>query len=86
MIKELLTRANIISGENCGRLNCASCKNTDKPQNCHKRGILYETTCLDCMVDGTPIARYQGESARGGSERIRDHMDSARSKHKDSHI
>ena len=38
------------------------------------------------MVDGKPTARYVGESARSGAERMGEHMDDARSKSKDSHM
>ena len=86
MIKQLLTKNNIFAGEPCGRKKCEACKNTDKPQNCHRRGILYETTCLDCMVDGVATACYIGESARSGNERMNEHMEDARSSRRESHI
>ena len=86
MIRQLLTKSNIFAGEPCGRTRCEACRNTEKPQNCRRRGILYETTCLECMVDGKPTARYVGESARSGAERMGEHMDDARSKSKDSHM
>ena len=44
MLRQLLTKANIFAGEPCGREKCQACKHTEKPQNCRRRGILYETT------------------------------------------
>ena len=86
MIRQILTKANIFAGEGCGREKCEACCNFAKPQDCRRRGILYETTCLGCMVEGVPIARYVGESARSGAERMGEHMDDARSRNKDSHV
>ena len=47
---------------------------------------MYETSCMDCMVDGKPVARYVGESACSGAERMSEHVEDARSRSKDSHM
>ena len=86
MLRQLLTKANIFSGEPCGRSRCGACTSMEKPQNCRRRGILYETTCTECMVEGQPTARYVGESARSAAERKKEHLDDAKSKSKDSHM
>ena len=39
-------------------------------------GILYETRCLECNGDGKKGAVYVGESARSGSERMSEHLNS----------
>ena len=41
---------------------------------------------MECMKDGSPTARYVGESARSGAERMGEHTEDARSKNMDSHI
>ena len=49
MLRDLLTRSNIFEKEKCGRLGCVSCSMGAKPQNCRRRGIMYETFCTECM-------------------------------------
>ena len=86
MVKQLLTRSNLFSGEPCGRSKCEACRNAEKPPNCRRRGIMYETACMECMVDGSPVARYVGESTKSRCERIKEHLDDAKRKQKDSHV
>merc|ERR1711888_112933 len=50
-LKELLTKSNIFEKENCGRGGCISCLKGEKPQNCRRRGLMYETHCVECVVD-----------------------------------
>ena len=86
MIKDLLTGSNIFAGEGCGRKRCSACKSAKKPLNCRRRGILYETSCLECEVGEEQKALYVGESARSGAERMGEHWADAICGRKDSHI
>ena len=61
MLRDLLTRANIFDKEKCGRQNCVSCSMGANPQNCRRRGIMYETYCTKCMEGETHLAKYVGE-------------------------
>ena len=85
-IKELLTKANLFDKECCGREGCVSCKMGKKPQNCRRRGLVYETSCTECMEGDVAMARYVGESARSAKERFAEHWDDALKKKPDSHI
>ena len=86
-LKELLTKANIFDKESCGRAGCISCKMGKKPQNCRRRGLMYETACMECCnEDGSPRAKYVGESARSISERYNEHVVGGEKGLKDSHM
>ena len=63
-----------------------SCSKGAKPQNCRRRGVLYETWCLECMDGDNPLAKYVGETARSAKERFAEHWEDARKKKSDSHI
>ena len=85
-LRELLTRSNIYSKDHCGR-DCKACESQKKPQDCRRRGLVYETACLDCCdAAGEPRARYIGETTRSGSERFGEHVEDAVKEKKDSHI
>merc|ERR1711888_575881 len=85
-VRDLLSRPSIFGGEGCGRPNCGACSSAAKPVNCRKRGILYQTSCEECKVDGREQAVYVGESARSGFERMGEHWADAVCGRKDSHI
>lgn len=85
-LKSLLTKSNIFSDQGCGRENCGACNCAEKPLNCRRRSIMYETSCLECMKNGVPGAVYVGESARSAGERMTEHLDDAKARRKDSHI
>ena len=80
MLKDILTRADIFSGEVCGRDDCGACSRSSKRRSCRRRGILYETSCDECMVEGKSMATYVGESARSSYERMNEHLDDAKSR------
>ena len=85
-LRELLTRSNIYSKDHCGR-DCKACDHQKKPLDCRRRGLVYETACLDCRdAEGETRARYIGEKARSGSERFGEHREDAEKEKKDSHI
>ena len=60
MLKSILTKSNIFSGEGCGRGDCQACRHAEKSLDCRRRGLTYETTCLECISGGIPGARYVG--------------------------
>ena len=86
MLRDILTRSNIFEKEKCGRQGCVSCTMGAKPQNCRRRGIMYETYCTACRDGETPLAKYVGESARSAKERFGEHWEDARKGSPDSHI
>merc|ERR1712030_314120 len=86
MLRDILTTSNIFEKEKCGRDDCVSCSKGAKPQNCRRRGILYETFCTECMDGEIPLALYVGESARSAKERFGEHWDDAEKSRSDSHI
>ena len=49
-IRDMLVQADVFKSETCGREGCGACECASKPLNCRKRGIMYETSCLECMV------------------------------------
>ena len=78
-LKELLVKSNIFSKEKCGRSECGSCSQGKKLQDCRRRGILYLTSCTECLgADGKQRAKYVGESARSGMERYGEHLEDAK--------
>ena len=78
MIRDMLVRTSVFRGDNCGRPGCGACKCAEKPLNCRRRGIMYETACQECKSGEKFLAVYVGESARSGSERMTEHLDNAR--------
>ena len=67
---EILSAANVFQQESCGRKNCRACRDSEKPINCRRTGLLYQTTCTACVdEDGNPTALYIGESSRSAMER-----------------
>merc|ERR1711888_294878 len=85
-IRDLLTKSNIFEGEKCGREDRVPCEMGEKPQNCRRRGLLYETHCTECIEDEVKLAKYVGESARSAKERFGEHWEDALKKKPDSHI
>ena len=85
MLKDLLSCSNLFSGEGCGREKCGACESASKPLNCSRRGLVYETSCEECMVEGEPGAMYVGETARSSAERMGEHLADANCGRKDSH-
>ena len=58
-----------------------------KPFDCRRRGLVYETNCLDCYdQDGNPRARYVGETARSLAEMYSDHIEDSEKSLKASHM
>ena len=47
---------------------------------------MYETHCVECVVDGVKMAMYVGETARSAKERFSEHWDDAMKQKQDSHI
>ena len=67
---DLPSAANILQQENCGRIRCKACRDSSKPINCRRTGLLYENF----------TAKYVGETSRSAMERYREHVDGARRK------
>ena len=94
----LLSNKNLWSGTECGRQECAPCRQTgDKKEDCVRRNILYESECTKCCdgdsVTGVSLERldkeaslYVGESARSLFERSSEHWQAAEQKKEESHI
>lgn len=52
-----------------------ACRDTGKPVNCRRRGLVYETSCLECLdKEGQARARYVGETSRSLAERYSEHV------------
>ena len=99
----LLPNTNPWAGQFCGRTGCYTCTQGDeKIQNCHKRNILYESSCTLCNPQQEEGARkkkedkvddlkgqrgiYVGESARSIFERAREHKQDAEDRSEDYHM
>ena len=86
-LKELLTKSDMFSTEKCGRPSCMACRDAGKPLNCRRRGLVYETSCLECLdSNGGARARYVGETARSLSERYSEHVEDGEKGTKSSHM
>ena len=84
-LSSLLSNKNLCSGMECGRKECAVCRQTgDKKEDCVRRNILYESECSKCGEDvdvtgaslerqGKEASLYVGETARSLFERSSKH-------------
>ena len=63
-IRDMLVKTDLFRGETCGRSKCGACNCAVKPLNCRRRGIMYETACLECMSGEKELAVYVGECIR----------------------
>ena len=58
---------------NCKEPDCLACKNSEEYSNCRKSNIGYTLQCELCKSRGK-IKSYEGESARSGYQRSREHV------------
>merc|ERR1712081_158871 len=47
-VKKHLIKSKPWAGRPCGRDKCLSCLNSDKPQNCFAKGVVYDIDCKEC--------------------------------------
>ena len=73
-IASKLAKSNLWANTRCGRPSCLPCIVSNKPVNCARRNLVYETFCKVCNeLVGTNTFVYVGETARSICERYRDH-------------
>ena len=68
-VKQMLIKSNPWAGRPCGRDKCLSCLNSEKPQNCFAKGVVYDINCMKCkeMADEgeeIPVSKYTGQTSR----------------------
>ena len=99
-LSSLLSNKNLWSGMECGRKECAVCRQTgDKKEDCVRHNILYESECSKCGEDvdvtvtgaslerqGKEASLYVGETARSLFERSSEHWQAAEQKKEESHM
>ena len=86
-IKQQLVRSNPWAKSRCEREDCMACNKGDSEQDCYRRNILYENTCMLCLKKEQPAERvYVGESSRTMYERGAEHYDDLKKKRADSHM
>ena len=86
-IRNLLISSNLFFKEDCGRQDCFACRDSLKPLDCCRRGVLYETSCQQCCdSSGKSKARYVGESARSIYERYGEHVEDGNKQMNDTHM
>ena len=94
----ILPNTNPWKGLDCMRADCYPCsQGGEKLQDCKKRNIVYESSCLECNPEEENKSRksnklsgcegiYVGESGRSLYERAGVHLADARGMSEDSHI
>ena len=84
---DILSATNVFQQETCGRDRCRACRDSEKPINCRRTGLLYETSCKSCTdAEGKSTARYVGETSRSAKERYGEHCDGAEARRADNHM
>ena len=75
MVKRVVHKSNLWSGKDCDREDCPICSQEGDlgDQDCLKRNILYQTSCLECRKKGKDVS-YYGESSRSAYERSKEHF------------
>ena len=56
-VKQQLVRSNPWAKSRCEREDCMACNKGDSEQDCFRRNILYENTCLTCLKKEQPVER-----------------------------
>ena len=68
-VKQMLIKSNPWAGRPCGKDKCLSCLNSEEPQNCFAKGVVYDINCVKCkeMADEgeeIPVSKYTGQTSR----------------------
>ena len=84
-LKSLLVKSNPWASNGCGREMCTSCSQEKKGGECSRRSVVYKTTCMTCMREGT-CSEYIGETGRCLRERMAEHTRDASNKDPKSHM
>ena len=89
---------NLWEGTRCGREQCIPCaQGAEFVQQCTANSVIYENICRKCnpgaggkkeleVVKSSFPTTYVGETSRSIMERTREHWESYRGRHKDSHL
>ena len=84
-LKQILVKSNPWATGMCDRLDCYPCSAGDADKDCHKRNILYESSCIPC--NNKALTRvYVGESSRSSYERGGEHASDYKNSKSDSHM
>ena len=67
-IKNILQTSDPFKQNKCQNEDCFACKNSTKPTNCRKEGVIYNITCKLCQ------ATYVGETSRNAYSRGKEHL------------
>ena len=67
-VKNILQTSDPFKTNKCPDENCFTCKNSSKPTNCRKEGIVYNISCSLCP------SVYVGESSRNANSRGKEHI------------
>ena len=68
-VKQMLIKSKPWAGRPCGKDKCLSCLNSEEPQNCFAKGVVYDINCVKCkeMADEgeeIPVSKYTGQTSR----------------------
>ena len=97
-LRRVLPNTNPWQGMDCKRQECYTCnQGGEKLENCKKRNILYESSCVLCNPEVTAKQSkkkklsncqgvYVGETGRSIFERAGEHLRDAQGKQEDSHM
>ena len=84
--KSLVHESNPWSGEDCLREACLICTGGDQRGDCRRRGVVYQTQCIDCKEKSGRQSVYVGETSRTAFERGTEHARDRKSRREDSHM
>ena len=84
--KSLVHESNPWAGEDCLREACLICTSGDQQGDCRRRGVVYQTQCVDCKEKSGRQSVYVGETSRTAFERGTEHARDRKSRREDSHM